>query len=84
MKILFRVVAVACLFASTLTAQQLKLIPYPKQVNLGTGSVTVISSTRIALTAKHAKADRIAADMLAEEIERTTAHKPAIGAAAPV
>lgn len=60
-------------------AQQLKLIPYPKRVDLGAGKVEITSTTRIALTAKHAKADRIAADMLAEEIERTTGRKPAIG-----
>lgn len=64
-------------------AQQLKLIPYPKEVQQGPGSVTVSSATRIAVTAKHAKADRIAAEMLAEEMERTTGKKPAIGAAAP-
>jgi hypothetical protein len=66
-----------------LAAQQLKLIPYPKEVDLGSGSVALTSTTRIALTPKHAKADRVAADMLAEEIERTTGRKPAIGAVVP-
>ena len=71
--------AVLSLAALAVPAQQLKLIPYPKEVQTGTGTVTVTTSTRIALTAKHAKADRTAAEMLAEEIERTTGHKPRIG-----
>ncbi len=79
-----RVLILAALLCSAAVhAQQLKLIPYPKQVELGPGKVTVTSATRIALTAKHAKADRIAAEMLAEEIERTSGRKPTIGAAAP-
>src|SRR4051812_20385561 len=64
-------------------AQQLKLVPYPKEINVGAGKVTVTSATRIALTAKHTRTDRVAAEMLAEEIERTTGKKPVIGAAAP-
>ncbi len=82
MKALIRVVALACLCAASLSAQQLKLIPYPKQVSVAPGSVTVTSATRIALTVKHAKADRVAAEMLAEEIARTTGRKPAVGTGA--
>src|SRR6185369_14077653 len=63
-------------------AQQLKLVPYPKEINVGPGKISVTSATRIALTARHAKADRVAAEMLAEEIERTTGKKPAIGTVA--
>ena len=81
MKMLARFVVIACLCVAPAWAQQLKLIPYPKQVEPGAGTVTVTSSTRIALTAKHAKADRVAAEMLAEEIQRTTGRKPAISAA---
>lgn len=75
------VFALLVLISGSLFAQQLKLIPYPKQVNAGEGKVTVTSATRITVTARHAKADRIAAEMLADEIERTTGRKPAISTA---
>lgn len=68
--------------APLVNAQQLKLIPYPKQVEEGSGRVHVSAATRIVLMAKHAKADRVAAGMLAEEIERTTGKKPPVGAGA--
>ena len=74
---LFVLIAII-LTAASLNAQQLKVIPYPKQVEVGAGKTTVTAATRIALTAKHAKADRVAAEMLAEEIERTTGRKPGI------
>jgi hypothetical protein len=48
---------------------QLRLIPYPQNIEQGTGSFTVTSATRIVLSPKHAKEDRAAAEMLAEEIE---------------
>ncbi|MGH9522514.1 MAG: beta-N-acetylhexosaminidase, partial [Terriglobales bacterium] len=67
------------LLAMPSLGQQLKLIPYPKQVDMGAGAVIVTSATRISVAAKHAKADRMAAEMLAEEIESTTGHKPRIG-----
>jgi hexosaminidase len=76
-------VVISLLCSAAIQAQQLKLIPYPKEINVGGGKVTITSATRIALTAKHAKADRVAAEMLAEEIERTTGRKPAIGGVAP-
>ena len=81
-KILCLFIAIAC--ATPALAQELKLIPYPKQVEQGSGRVAVSATTRIVLAAKTAKADRIPAGMLAEEIERTTGKKPRIatGAAA--
>ena len=48
---LFVLIAII-LTAASLNAQQLKVIPYPKQVEMGAGKVTVTSATRIALTAK--------------------------------
>jgi len=77
-----RLVLILLVWIAHVMSQQLKLIPYPKQVTQGSGSVTLTSATRIAMTVKHAKADKIAAEMLAEEVERTTGRKPTIGAAA--
>lgn len=83
---------IALLFASALVcvsafgADQLKLIPYPRQIEQQTGSFRITPSTRIVLSPKYAKEDRVAAEMLAEEIESATGAKPRIvtAAAAPV
>ncbi len=64
--------------AASAAAQELKLIPYPRQVQTHGGTVAVTAETRIVLNPAHAKQDRIAADMLAEEIERVTGRKPRI------
>jgi hexosaminidase len=49
-------------------ADQLKLIPAPKEVQLRTGSFRVRSTTRILVEFGHQAEDRIAAETLAEEI----------------
>src|SRR6202047_1473326 len=49
-------------------ADQLKLIPAPKEVQLRTGSFRVRGTTRILVEFGHQSEDRIAAETLAEEI----------------
>lgn len=72
-------IVTACIlayFASPLaSAQDLKLIPEPKQVERRAGSFTVTAGTQIVLGAAHAHEDRTAAEMLAEEIEAASGHK---------
>ncbi len=50
----------------------LKLLPEPKHVTRFDGAVTLTPTSRIVVRAPHAKADRVAAEMLAEEIESET------------
>jgi hexosaminidase len=50
-------------------ADQLKLIPAPKEVQLHTGSFRVRPTTRILVEFGHQAEDRIAAETLAEEIQ---------------
>jgi hexosaminidase len=63
---------------STFAADQLRLIPYPRQVERQTGAFKVTRTTTIVLSPKHAKADRLAAEMLVEEIESAAGIKPRI------
>src|SRR4051794_16746551 len=63
---------------SALAANQLRLIPYPQQVKQEAGTFTVTSATRIVVSPKHAKEDRVAAEMLAEEIESASGIKTKI------
>ena len=71
-----------CFSISAFAAEQRKLIPYPQKVELGSGTFTVTSATRIVLSPKHAKEDRVAAEMLAEEIESAIGTKVKIVTAA--
>ncbi len=70
----------------TFAADQLRLIPYPRQVDRQTGSFPVTGMTTVVLSPKHAKDDRVAAEMLADEIELATGKKARIvtSATAPV
>ncbi|HWR14550.1 MAG TPA: beta-N-acetylhexosaminidase [Terriglobales bacterium] len=61
---------------------ELKLIPYPRQVDKAKGQFVVSGTTSIILSPKHAKSDKIAAEMLAEEIESVTGKKPRVVTAA--
>src|SRR5262249_46226897 len=56
-------------------SKDLKLIPEPKQVKLGAGRFSVTSKTRIVINAAHADQGRIAAQILADEIESATGLK---------
>lgn len=53
----------------------LKIVPYPKSVERADGAFAVSASSRIVLSPKFAKEDRVAAEMLAEEIESATGVK---------
>ncbi len=72
-------IAATCLLSSLASlqapAQDLKLIPEPKQVQKREGSFTIGAGTRIMVGAAHAQDDRTAAEMLAEEIEAATGRK---------
>ncbi len=58
-----------------MSAQELKLIPEPKQVERREGVFRVGPGARIVLGAAHAREDRIAAEVLAEEIQAATGRK---------
>jgi hexosaminidase len=55
--------------------RSLHLLPAPKTVQLGQGIFVVGPATRILLDARHAAEDRIAAEMLAEEIREQSGKK---------
>jgi hypothetical protein len=59
-------------------ARGLHLLPMPRSVQLGEGKFTVGAGTRIVLDARHAGEDRIAAEMLAEEIDQQSGRKVAV------
>jgi N-acetyl-beta-hexosaminidase len=63
---------------STFAADQLRLIPYPRQVERHAGAFTVSKATTIVLDPRHAKADRLAAEMLVSEIQSAAGIKPRI------
>jgi hexosaminidase len=54
--------------AQTSSAEQLKLLPAPKQVEIREGRFVVNAETKILIEARHEREDGIAAEMLAEEI----------------
>jgi len=59
-------------------AQELKLVPEPKQVERREGAFRAGPGLRIVLSAARAREDRIAAEMLAEEIQAAVGWKVAI------
>ena len=67
---------------TTFAADQLRLIPYPRQVEQQSGSFTVTKTTTIVLSPKRTKEDRLAAETLVEEIQSAVGIKPRIVAAA--
>ncbi len=56
-------------------AQELKLIPEPKQVERREGTFHVGPGVRIVLGVRHAREDRLAAEMLSEEIHAATGRR---------
>jgi len=64
------------------SANDLYIIPTPREVERGDGGFPVTTATRIVLNVKHAKEDRIAAEVLRDEIDSATGHKPTILTAA--
>ncbi|MFZ2011396.1 MAG: glycoside hydrolase family 20 zincin-like fold domain-containing protein, partial [Candidatus Sulfotelmatobacter sp.] len=75
---------VPAMFAQTpaaktrLNADQLKLIPAPKEVHLQQGGFRVKPTTRILVEFGHQEEDRIAAETLAEEIQDQSGLKVSI------
>jgi hypothetical protein len=71
-------IAAPCILAALSVpgrAGDLKLIPEAKEVKLGEGQFTVTVKTRILISTAHADQDRVAAQILAEEIESATGLK---------
>jgi len=66
----FTLAAIVLLSAARASAQDLKLVPEPKQVERRAGAFRLTPKTRIVINAAHASEDRTAAETLAEEIER--------------
>lgn len=62
-------------------AQELKLIPEPRQVQKREGFFKVDSKTRIVINRANEKQDRVAAEMLAQEIQSATGKRIKISAA---
>src|SRR5262249_11889455 len=57
------------------TAQELRLVPEPKQVQRREGNFTITSRTRLVINTARADEDRTAAETLAEEIEAAIGQK---------
>src|SRR3989442_7911023 len=82
----FRRFGVACLVTGlssvgaslSALAQELKLVPEPQQVERREGAFRAGPGVRIVLGAARARVDRIAAEMLAEEIQAAMGWKVAI------
>jgi hypothetical protein len=67
---------------SPLAAQDLRLLPQPREIQQASESFPVDARTRIVVARTHAAEDKIAAEMLAEEIASYTKRKPRITVAA--
>lgn len=78
-----RLALCACLLAvgSTLAAQELHLLPQPREIKQTSESFPVDAQTRIVMARAHAAEDKPGAEMLAEEIARYTGRKPPIAVA---
>jgi hexosaminidase len=66
---------------AVIPAQELKLVPEPKQVERREGAFRVGPSVRIVLGEAHSHEDRTAAEMLAEEIYAATGRRVSIATA---
>jgi hypothetical protein len=71
-------IAALLLLPAILPAQDLKLIPAPREVKAGQGTFAVGSGARILISAATADEDRAAAEAVADEIEGVTGVRPAI------
>jgi hexosaminidase len=63
---------------SLLTAQDLKLIPEPRELQRKPGAFALGASTHIVLGAGHFREDRLAADTIADDIKNLTGRKVSI------
>jgi hexosaminidase len=64
-----------CALAPAAAAQELKLIPEPRELQRRSGSFSIGAGTHIVVGAKHAAEDRVAAETIAAEIESATGRK---------
>lgn len=55
-----------------------KVVPQPKEIKKLDGAFAVSGSTRIVVNPAHAQEDRVAAEMLADEIQRVSGQKPRV------
>jgi len=67
-----RLTALLCLLCLHASAQELKLLPAPRQVKIGEGTFLLTANTRIVVSQASAEEDRLAAETLAEEVEAAT------------
>jgi hexosaminidase len=72
---LFLIAAIFFIFCAQSAAQELKLIPEPKQAQKREGALPITSKTRIVINSRLAAEDRLAAEVIAEEIESATGQK---------
>src|SRR5262249_44371314 len=70
--------AIILLSTPQVFAQDLKLVPEPRQVERRAGAFMITPKTRIVINPAHAQEDRTAAETLAEEIKRATGRKVTI------
>ncbi len=61
-----------------LAAEELRLLPQPREITQTESNLVVSAATRIVVARAHAAEDRVAAEMLAEEIGRYAGRKPGI------
>lgn len=75
MKITLLVFLSSLILSSAVSAQELKLIPQPKEVNRRDGAFIITSKTRVVINSAHATDDRLAAETLVEEVEAAAGFK---------
>src|SRR5215471_12381222 len=73
--ILLLSLAVLFFVSTQASAQELKLVPEPKQLQRHDLNFTITSKTRIVINTAHSEEDRTAAETLVEEIEGATGQK---------
>lgn len=82
--LLFLIASIIFIFCAPVSAQELKLVPEPKQVRKREGAFTITAKTRIIINSARFKEDRLAAETIAEEIESATGQKIKITSARSV
>jgi len=72
-----------CALTPIVVAQNLKLIPEPRELQRKTGSFNLGADTHIVVGARHASEDRMAAETVVAEIESATGRKLRVVTASP-
>ncbi len=65
-------------------SSDLHLVPAPRELQRTEGAFALSAATRIVVNSRHAREDRMAADLIAEEIASAAGRKPAVTVAAAV